>query len=380
MSPMRPVFLFLVLSLLLGACTSSPSARQPEPSATPAPPTATPPPPTGQAGQPTVVFSTPPRPLQLPHDDAPHRDALEWWYYTGHLEAESPRSTYGFEFVIFQRVSPERKDSAGYVGHFAITDLSRSRFVYAEKLNLAPLPAEGGKGFDLKLDGWSMAGFDGQDRLAADLEGYKLELTLKATKPPVAHGTTGYMLLSEKENSYYYSRTQMRATGTLTVDGVAAPVRGTAWFDHQWGQMALSGGGGWDWFALMLDDGTEVMLSLIRNAEGRRIAAYGTFVDAQGKAHHLPAEDLHVRNNGLWISPKTGGKYPMGWSVVLPKLGLDLIISPDLLNQELDTSASTGVVYWEGKGTVQGFKQGAPLSGLAYVELTGYAKPPAAAR
>ncbi|MBI4496956.1 MAG: hypothetical protein HY689_03530 [Chloroflexi bacterium] len=371
---MSPVSLSLlgILALFLSACAGSSSTPQPTP--TSAPPTPTPSP---TAEAPAVVFSTPPRPLQLPQDDAPHRDPLEWWYYTGHLEADGGRR-YGFEFVIFQRLGQQSQNgAAGYVGHFAITDLVRNRFVLAEKLNLAPLPEEGGRGFALTLDGWSMTGFDGQDRITADLEGYRLDLSLKAAKPPVAHGTTGYIIVAEKENSYYYSRTRMQATGTLTVEGEAVPVRGLAWFDHQWGQMTLAGSGGWDWFALTLEDGTEVMISIIRAADGRRVAAYGTLVDAQGTAQHLPAEDLRVQNNGIWISPKTGAKYPMGWTVVLPKQGLDLTITPDLMQQELDTSASTGVIYWEGKATVRGFQQGIPMGGMAYVELTGYAPQPA---
>ena len=368
----------IAFTLLFAACTGSANAPQPTPTPTPPPPTATAAP-AADAGQPTVAFSTPPRPLQLPQDDAAHRDALEWWYYTGHLEADGGRR-YGFEFVIFQQVNPQSKDSGGYVGHFAVTDLVRNKFVYTEKLNLAPLPPAGAKGFDLKLDSWSMAGSDGQARIAADLDGYRLELALKATKPPAIHGNTGYIVVSEKENSYYYSRTNMEASGTLTVDGAPVAVKGTAWFDHQWGQMTLSGGGGWDWFALMLDDKSEVMLSIIRRQDGKRVAAYGTYVDPQGKTQYLPAEEITVRNNGLWISPKNNGRYPMGWSINLPKLGLDLTVSPELMDQELDTSASTGVAYWEGASKIQGFKQGAAIGGKAYVELTGYAKPAGSAR
>ena len=52
----------------------------------------------------------------------------------------------------------------------------------------------------------------------------------------------------------------MAAAGTLTVGGVTRSGSGTAWMDHQWGNFVV-GGGGWDWHAYQLDDGTELMVS-----------------------------------------------------------------------------------------------------------------------
>jgi hypothetical protein len=43
-------------------------------------------------------------------------------------------------------------------------------------------------------------------------------------------------------------------------------------------------------------------------------------------------------------------------------------------DQELDTRATTGVVYWEGSQVVEASQgRGPGLGGEAYVELTGYA-------
>jgi predicted secreted hydrolase len=41
--------------------------------------------------------------------------------------------------------------------------------------------------------------------------------------------------------------------------------------------------------------------------------------------------------------------------------------------QELDTRPTTGVVYWEGSQTVRATRDGMPIAGEGYVELTGYA-------
>jgi predicted secreted hydrolase len=48
-------------------------------------------------------------------------------------------------------------------------------------------------------------------------------------------------------------------------------------------------------------------------------------------------------------------------------------ITPEVLDQELDTRVTTGVIYWEGANRVSGTLNGRPVSGAAYVELTGYA-------
>ena len=49
--------------------------------------------------------------------------------------------------------------------------------------------------------------------------------------------------------------------------------------------------------------------------------------------------------------------------------GLDLALVPLMDDQELDSRASTGVVYWE--GAVRATGGGRPL-GRGYLELTGY--------
>jgi predicted secreted hydrolase len=58
--------------------------------------------------------------------------------------------------------------------------------------------------------------------------------------------------------------------------------------------------------------------------------------------------------------------------VRLPTEGLEISLSPTVAQQELDTRATTGVVYWEGSQAVRATRDGATLGGQAYVELTGY--------
>jgi predicted secreted hydrolase len=165
----------------------------------------------------------------------------------------------------------------------------------------------------------------------------------------------------------------MEATGTLALGaGVATRVTGTAWFDHQWGDFIAVGGGGWDWFAVNLDDGTDLTLSLVRDADGSYPLVYGTLVDADGRTRHLPREAFTVETTDRWVSPASGADYPAGWTIEVPDEELVIRLAPTVADQELDTRATTGVLYWEGSQRVEAARAGAPLGGEAYVELTGY--------
>ena len=74
-----------------------------------------------------------------------------------------------------------------------------------------------------------------------------------------------------------------------------------------------------------------------------------------------------------WTSPATGADYPAGWRIDIPGESLAIDLTPTVADQELDTRATTGVVYWEGSQVVRATRGGTPLGGQAYVELTGYA-------
>jgi predicted secreted hydrolase len=146
-----------------------------------------------------------------------------------------------------------------------------------------------------------------------------------------------------------------------------------AWFDHQWGDFISVGGGGWDWFAINLDDGTDLTLSLVRDVDGSHPLIYGTLVRPDGSTHHLDRDAFTVAVTASWTSPVTGAEYPAGWTIEIPADQLTIGLTPTVAAQELDTRATTGVVYWEGSQVVRATRAGSSLDGEAYVELTGYA-------
>jgi predicted secreted hydrolase len=231
------------------------------------------------------------------------------------------------------------------------------------------------------IDDWQATlAQDGSQHLLADEPGsHAIDLRLRPEKPPALHGEAGLSRKGPEEGqaSTYVSITRLAAEGTVRIGDRILPVRGEAWMDHEFttGELAPHLVG-WDWFGLQLDDGADLMLYLLRRADGTPdTASSGSLVVAEGNVTHLRLADVEVEVLRHWRSPATRADYPAAWRLRIPGQGLDLSIEPLLPDQELVTAGSTGITYWEGAVRIQGSKDGTRLSGRGYVELTGYAEP-----
>ena len=348
------------------------------------------------------------RTFRFPADHGPHPAfRTEWWYFTGNLtaEAEGERRDFGFQLTFFRNAL--RPDTAtvdsdwatrqAYMGHFALTDVAGEAFHAFERFDRGALGLAGAEGLPMRvwIDDWeaatppagsgatgggSGATAPGSDslpvfRVQAREGAVAVDLTLRALKPVVLQGDDG---LSQKgpepgNASYYYSFTRLEAAGTVTADGGTYPVAGLAWLDREWSTSALSPGlVGWDWFALQLDDGTELMVYRLRQGDGGTAPlSAGTYVRGDGSVVRLGADDFELEETASWTSPE-GGRYPSGWAVRVPRLDLALTVAPRLPDQELVLAFR----YWEGAVAVAGSRGGREVSGRGYVELTGYADEP----
>ena len=217
-----------------------------------------------------------------------------------------------------------------------------------------------------------MSGGSGADTLTAGMPGYSFDLGLRTTEPAVIEGNKcGYISLASLGSSYYYSWTSLTTAGTVVDHGVTLKVTGKSWMDHQWGQIAITGGGsgGWDWFSMQLSNGQQYMLFFIKNSKGQIVATAGTRVAPGGKdITYLTAASTSEKATGSWTSPATHIKYGSGWKVTVP--GGQLIVTPDLRSQEVDLLKTQMNVYWEGDETIKGKIGGATVSGAGYTELT----------
>ena len=204
---------------------------------------------------------------------------------------------------------------------------------------------------------------------------FGLRLDVRSVADLTRHDGDGFVDFGPAGSSYYYSRMRMEAGGTLALNGQELEVTGTAWFDHQWGDF-VSVGGGWDWFAVNLADGTNLTLSVVRDAEGKPVLEYGSLQELRLLAappRNLEPGDFTVESTGSWTSPHTGRTWPSGWRITVDE-NLVIELSPTVLDQELDTRATTGVAYWEGSQVVRATRGGVPVGGEAYVELTRYSE------
>jgi predicted secreted hydrolase len=171
--------------------------------------------------------------------------------------------------------------------------------------------------------------------------------------------------------SYYYSIPRLHAEGALSMAGERLAVSGLAWVDREWGSSALSKEQeGWDWFALQLSDGSELMFYHLRRTDGSNDShSAGTWIPDGGGSEHLSQDDVRIEVRDYWESPR-GGQYPNAWTITIPRLDLELDVDPVLEAQELETT----VRYWEGAVDVIGSRSGNAIEGRGYVELTGYAR------
>ncbi|MHB1005348.1 MAG: lipocalin-like domain-containing protein [Chloroflexota bacterium] len=331
--------------------------------------------------------ATDPRPFAFPQDHGPHPDyRSEWWYYTGNLATADGRH-FGFQLTFFRTaLAPGAAARASdwatnqmYMAHFALSDVDGKRFYNFERFSRGAAGLAGAEAspFRVWLDDWSATGSGGNTlapvRLRAAQGDVSLDLILAPGKPLVLQGDRG---LSRKgpepgNASYYYSFTRLPTTGSVRVDGTTFPISGQSWMDREWSTSSLGADlVGWDWFALQLSDGRDLMFYRLRRKDGTADPlSGGLLVAPDGSTRALALADVVVAEQGQWRGPRDGATYPARWRLQVPAEGIDLEITPYLPDQELDVS----VRYWEGAVHFAGTAAGRPVTGDGYVELTGYA-------
>lgn len=291
--------------------------------------------------------------VQLPRDEGAHDTRLEWWYWSGHLRADCGRG-FGFELVFFElRLAA----IVFQVTHHALTDIQERSFQHRVEWG-AKAKRSPARGLRLSHDDLWAEGRDGRDRIHGRVDDYQLDLTLAARKPPVLQHDRGYLEYDFGGSTYYYSRKRMDARGTLRAAGRRLAVRGSAWFDHQWGNMGWVFDRSWDWFGIQLDDEREIMVFRMRVGGEEKLRG-GSCCSATGRVSRLDPAEIEITPRGAWTSPHSGCTYPRQWALRIR--GQQLMLTPVLEDQELWRSIP---IYWEGAAAVSG-----AASGMAYIEL-----------
>ncbi len=305
--------------------------------------------------------------VELPRVEGPHGTPVVWWYLNGHLQSEDG-ARYAFHFAIF-RLSGTRRFK-GDVAHIGFTNLADGTYVADERCAPILLTGAAESRIDFDVNDWRFMGENGEYTLETDTADLSLRLTTMPTKPPLAHDHDGIVDYGEAGESFYYSWPRLEIAGSLHVGSSAVEVTGTAWFDHQWGDFhpwATS----WEWCGLHLDDGSDLMLYTIRDANGVA-AEIGTLIDPLGNVQMLNKGDCTITNRASWISPRTGINYPSGWQVSVPSLNLHLTLEPIVEDAEFPGTGLLPINYGEGEVIIHGRSQGRPATGRGFGELVGY--------
>ena len=322
---------------------------------------------------------TPDTVLEFPRDHGSHSQfRTEWWYITAWVRDPDDRE-FGIQITFFRnRPGVAENGNSRFAprqllfAHAAIADPRHGRLRHDQRAARAGfgLAEAAETTTDVHIGDWSLrlTGDTYNAHIAA--REFNVDLTFTARSPPLLQGTQGVSRKGPRaqQASHYYSRPHLSADGTLTLDSRAATVRGSAWLDHEWSSDYLAPEArGWDWVGLNFDDGSALMAFRIRDSSGAAYWAGGAVQDKRGVVRDLRPEDISFTPLRRWRSPRTDIDYPVAFS--LRAGAIDITLEPLFDDQELDSRASVGTIYWE--GAVRAFAGGREI-GRGYLELTGY--------
>ena len=337
-------------------------------------------------GIPLSAWSLPARLLSFPRDYGAHPDLrTEWWYITGHANSSaSDRREFGFQLTFFRtRVDAAQTIQSKFAAqqlifaHAAVTDVQGEKLWHDQRIARAGFGVAVARAEDtnLKLKDWTLQRDKAEpSRYNANLmaNDFALQLQMNETQPLLLQGQNG---LSRKgpearQASYYYSHPQLNTRGKITLQGQIFDVTGKAWLDHEWSEELLHPDAkGWDWIGMNLDDGSALTAFQLRTASGNAIWDGGSFRSAKGARTIFKRGEVTFKPVRRWTSPLTKASYPTEWQVRTPTETYTVKAVID--NQELDSRASTGAVYWEGLSEL--IDSRGRRVGRGYLEMTGYA-------
>lgn len=326
------------------------------------------------------ALGLPPRRLAFPADHGAHPDLrTEWWYITGH--AQDGDRIFGFQVTFFRsRVDAAQQLQSRFAAkqlvfaHAAVTDVQGDKLWHDQRIARQGFGiAEAAEGeAKLRLRDWSLAREGNAWHAVLAAQGFALDVRCTATQPVLLQGRQG---LSRKgpdpsQASYYYSEPQLAVTGKLSLQGRTFQVTGKAWMDHEWSEALMHPDAvGWDWIGMNLHDGSALTAFRLRRKDGGTLWDGGSFRGPAGAVSVAGRGETEFIPGKRWTSPASNASYPVEWTV-RTSAGI-YEVRALLPNQELDSRASTGAIYWEGLSDLVD-SQGRPV-GRGYLEMTGYA-------
>jgi predicted secreted hydrolase len=309
--------------------------------------------------------------LHFPADEGSHGTTQEWWYVTSRITTQS-----GINYTCtVAYVKPSNLKDTPYCNRLiSIVDETNGahfgqflRGSFTSQIGFLSLTYANQDGdFDYWFQKESELFNYSLFTVAKGI--FSLDVSLSANKAPLLHGGDGVIPMGYGGDSYYYSQTSLSLNGTLNdmAHGTIEEVSGVAWIDHQWGDWSDSGYDGWEWFAIRLSDGSDVMVFCFFDpVTGERMdkSVSASVLFSDGSSYYLGGGEVGLVNLAYFEKGATGMTYSSGWRLVIERFGLDLSIVPVVRDQ-------TAGILWEGSCYVSGVFDGRAVDGICTAELT----------
>jgi predicted secreted hydrolase len=319
--------------------------------------------------------------LEFPRDLGSHPAfRSEWWYITAWVR-DVAGNDFGIQVTFFRnrpRVAETNPSQFAprqlLFAHAAIADPRNGKLLHDQRAARAgfSLAEAAEETTDVRIGDWSLELAEGRYVARIAAQDFQFNLYFTPAQAILLEGDQGFSRKGQSPTnaSYYYSQPHLAVAGQVAIGGRSADVNGMAWLDHEWSSEAMAAGAsGWDWIGINLHDGSALMAFRMRDHAGNGLWAGGTLRAANGASTRFEPSDIAFTAERRWRSPRTGVEYPVAMRVRVG--GAAYSLEPLMDDQELDSRANTGTIYWE--GAVRMLQDGRE-AGRGYLELTGYWK------
>ena len=293
--------------------------------------------------------------VELPRDEASHPDTAESerWSYSGELTTPEG-ARYSFHSEVFLLTSMLKHT----VIHSALMDHKTGRH-YTDSYRTAGNPSASAiNKFRFSFLHAQMAGANGNDRLQLNTDKFSYKLKLHNPGLEILHYNTGKVVLLDAGTLHYYSRPRMTVKGFIQIGKQEFPVSGQAWFDHHWNDFRMSDFY-WRWFALNLDDGTDILIYQLYDDMGLPVSGFATIQENHNTAViTLSDADFVITRDPAQTWQGSGYSYALTWSLKIPDFDIDLSTTPVSPSGEFNGRNTAGFSYWKGAIRVAGSHRG----------------------
>ncbi len=329
----------------------------------------------------TYPYHQPGSVLDFPADEGYHPgEIVEWWYTNAHVTGDSTGTNYSlmltyfyYPVAIFQgfRIFELSNENTGtFVTETAPCNYPTLAQDHLHIMANTGLTGSGHEEWNTRDSSGVMIPFE--YTLNASMPNGSLNLTYKSKKRPLMVGGTGFLYEGITGYTYYYSETELEVTGTVTMNGVTEHVHGISWIDRQWGQFNPNNGEQYTWMSLQLSNGQDMNLWNIFNTASQipDTSTYQFCTQHNTDTSDAVINDFTLERLKFTYTADAQRCYDQKWRLTYGNT--DLILSATHSNNEVTLPFR----FFEGSMLIEGTVDGAPVTGVGYVELLhSFSKP-----